>query len=144
LKRTLERLQVYSMLLYYPLEHVAFLGSHQIIALSPERQLKYSLWSVRAWAVYTFAELANLHLRSKAIALRLRTELSSDELKAARAEEAAIRNSFIVNMAYLPLTVHWSFAQGIGMDQLSVGLCGVVAAIAQLRASWKANAPLPK
>lgn len=51
---TIERLQGWSMLAYYPLEHVYFLASHKMLPwkLSSRTLNKISLWSCRFWAAY--------------------------------------------------------------------------------------------
>lgn len=93
--RTIERLQGWSMLGYYPLEHLYYLLSHDII---PEKlalpsltafvpfirtrpSTKYiplqlgtlGLWSTRFWAAYVFLQLAHLREDEKLLRVRART-----------------------------------------------------------------------
>ncbi|RHY07556.1 hypothetical protein DYB25_009404 [Aphanomyces astaci] len=81
-------LQVYSMLLYYPLEHASFVGFVLNLLAEQERQLlaKMSLTSERERT----AKLASLeHNRQN------------------------IRINQFRNMMYLPLCIHWSTEKGI-------------------------------
>ncbi len=44
---------------------------------------------------------------------------------------------FLVNAAYFPLTVHWSLESSLFPD-VGVGICGTIAAVAQLYMTYKA------
>ncbi|OAV85006.1 hypothetical protein PTTG_30875, partial [Puccinia triticina 1-1 BBBD Race 1] len=66
----IERLQVISMLIYYPvayrsvlLEHLYFLASKGVLPLSPRLINKAALYSCRAWAAYTLLHF--FHLREE-------------------------------------------------------------------------------
>lgn len=93
--RTIERLQGWSMLAYYPLEHFYYLLSHSVIpdkialpsltAFVPfirtrpsEKHIpldlgKLGLWSTRFWAAYVVLQLAHLREDSRLLSLRERT-----------------------------------------------------------------------
>ena len=43
--------------------------------------------------------------------------------------------SFLVNLAYFPMTLHWSVEQSFFPD-LGVGICGTIAAVAQIYIAW--------
>jgi len=64
----------------------------------------------------------------------------NENMRIVRSKYQAILNEYIVNLGYLPLTVHWSLEKGIFSNPAWVGLFGTIAAIAQLRAGWKATA----
>ncbi|MBW0518466.1 hypothetical protein O181_058181 [Austropuccinia psidii MF-1] len=119
----IERLQVISMLIYYPLEHLYFLASKQIIPIPKRIINKVALYSCRAWAAYTLLHF--FHLREDLILLnRERERLKSLSmsgsyplvnksetalgLKRIEGRRAALLNGLVINLAYLPLTVHWS------------------------------------
>jgi len=154
---TIERLQAWSMLAYYPLEHVYWLASHSLLPWNiPARTLdKISRWSCRFWAAYVILQF--LHLREDAllIAARERT-LRQDKGKTSTSKEgeadttdkrwadiaqrkAAIRNEALINGAYLPLTLHWSIDGGLFREEAWVGLFGFVAGIASFRGGWEAT-----
>lgn len=133
--QTIETLQALTMLLYYPLEHLSFLTSKHVLSLSPTRSAKYALWSTRAWAAYVLLQFFHLREDWKLVQMRERalardakaaittasTAQSEKQLGAsmnAYAEEqhmraeilkrkSAIINELVVNLSYLPLTVHW-------------------------------------
>lgn len=46
------------------------------------------------------------------------------------------RREMVVNMAYAPLTMHWSLEKGL-VDDFWVGLLGSVAGIVRFRELWK-------
>ena len=48
--KTLPTLQVLSLLMYYPLEHLAWLGSKGVVPISLQNMGMAQLWSVRFWA----------------------------------------------------------------------------------------------
>ena len=50
------------------------------------------------------------------------------------------RREMVVNMAYAPLTLHWSLERGI-IGESWIGLLGSVAAISGLRVLWKDAKP---
>lgn len=126
---TLERLQGWSMLAYYTLEHLSYLLFHGVIPSkvpnilsffsSSDRQISLdanglSIWSCRFWALYVFLQFA--HLREDFILLRARqknlrkgkgTGLSSIEKKELQQRWDAYWSDFVTNLGYLPLTVHW-------------------------------------
>jgi hypothetical protein len=111
------------MLLYYPFEHLYYLASKEIIPLSKARINKYSLWSCRAWAVYVCLQF--LHLKEDWKLLKRREKALKKDLSATGSEKAisaaegralkadlikrkgAILNELVVNLGYLPLTIHW-------------------------------------
>ncbi|KAI0368011.1 hypothetical protein BV20DRAFT_969857 [Pilatotrama ljubarskyi] len=169
--RTIERLQGWSMLAYYPLEHLYYLLSHSII---PEKlalpsvtafvpfirtrpsekhiPLKLStlgLWSTRFWAAYVVLQLAHLGEDGKLLRLRERT-LAKTKTGASAAEKEdiskrkkALTNELIVNLAYLPLTLHWSTEKGIFENEVWLDICGLIAGIASWRSGWEATALKP-
>jgi hypothetical protein len=123
--QTIERLQGLTMLVYYPLEHLYYFASHSILPArlfpSPPTNAKIALWSCRAWA--TYVALQFLHLREDWKLLKLREralrrntgkqtgtgEAASTSLEHFEVAQRrrAIWNEFLVNVGYLPLTLHW-------------------------------------
>ncbi|EGN91910.1 hypothetical protein SERLA73DRAFT_191823 [Serpula lacrymans var. lacrymans S7.3] len=160
---TIERLQGWSMLVYYPLEHLYYLRAHELIpAIIPSvasffnRSSKptslnanaLSLWSCRFWAIYVFLQFAHLSEDRKLLKLREKNlkkgkGLAPEEKEDIRNRWDAYWNEFIVNVGYLPLTIHWSLEQGLFKDEVWVGLFGLIAGIASFRSGWKATALAP-
>jgi hypothetical protein len=56
-----------------------------------------------------------------------------DEIKKSRMR---LCSDTVVNMAYFPLTVHWSL-ENSNFPDIGVGLCGTIAAITQLKSVWR-------
>ncbi|WAR58940.1 hypothetical protein PtB15_10B280 [Puccinia triticina] len=153
----IERLQVISMLIYYPLEHLYFLASKGVLPLSPRLINKAALYSCRAWAAYTLLHFFHLREelkllepeRRRLLALQAGTDFNTPRkpspavatsLQEMEGRRAALINGLIVNLAYTPLSLHWSMPKGLYGSKLITGICGLVAAVAQLRAGWKASA----
>ncbi|OAV85378.1 hypothetical protein PTTG_30566 [Puccinia triticina 1-1 BBBD Race 1] len=138
-------------------EHLYFLASKGVLPLSPRLINKAALYSCRAWAAYTLLHFFHLREELKLLeperrrlqALQAGTDFdtprkpspavaaSPQEMEGRR---AALINGLIVNLAYTPLTLHWSMPKGLYGSELITGIWGLVAAVAQLRAGWKASA----
>ena len=120
--RWIQDAQVIVNLIYQPLENLAYLGQHGILPISAEWQTKLWLESARCWAVHVFLELYRLYLARKEF-LR---EKKSDE------EAFSWCREVVINLAYAPLTVHWSLRNGLGLSNFTIGLLGTIAAVGQL------------
>ncbi|GAO52050.1 hypothetical protein SAICODRAFT_5664 [Saitoella complicata NRRL Y-17804] len=120
-------IQSIANLCYYPLEHTAFLASHNILPISPRTQSKLWLYACRFWAAYVILDLYRLFQQRKTAA--------TEE------EERGWKREVMVNAGYAPLTVHWSLEGGLrGLGDEGVGLFGTVAAVGQLAKAWRAVA----
>ncbi|KAF8511510.1 peroxisomal biogenesis factor 11 [Gautieria morchelliformis] len=161
--QTIERLQGLSMLIYYPLEHLYYFTSHSILpsrfSPSPSANAKIAVWSCRAWAAYVVLQF--LHLREDWKLLKLReralrrdstkttgdgeSSLTSPEHTEVAQRKNAIWDEFMVNVGYLPLTLHWSLQNGLFTSEAWVGIFGTIAALNSFRGGWTATAsPLPR
>lgn len=126
---TIERIQGWSMLFYYPLEHLYYLRANGLMPESISlgvpftkklsvklNTTKLALWSTRAWAAYVLLQF--IHLREDARLLKLR-ERALAKVKGKSDKEAetetlelgkrwdALWNELIGNMGNLPLSIHW-------------------------------------
>lgn len=118
------------MLAYYPLEHIYYLCSHGIIPTSFPNPLSLllptakpislntnaiSMWSCRFWALYVVLQFAHLREDRKLLQSRERSLGKSkgkvpdvtNELEDLRQRWDSYWNELVVNVGYLPLTVHW-------------------------------------
>ncbi|KAL5535828.1 hypothetical protein ACEPAF_3922 [Sanghuangporus sanghuang] len=160
---TIERIQGWSMLLYYPFEHLYYLRTHGILPEKIDLSVpfaknlsvklnasKLALWSTRAWAIYVFLHLS--HLREDARLLRLRERAlaksrSNGDAEVEKADLAkrkfVLRNEFIENLANVPLTIHWSLEKGLFSNDIWVGVFGLIAALASFANGWQATALRP-
>ena len=48
-----------------------------------------------------------------------------------------IKNDTIIQLSYLPLTIHWSIARGLFSNDIWVGVLGSIAAITQFKVGYK-------
>jgi len=168
---TIERLQGWSMLAYYPLEHLYYLLAHSIIPPQIPLPSVSRLWpsstgeakqesihlnagiisrvSTRLWAVYVFLQLLHLQedrrlLKAKERALsRSKTVAAQVEKEELRKRWDALWSEVVVNLSYAPLTIHWSLEKGLFQNDVWVGVFGLVAALASWRSGWKATALPP-
>lgn len=131
---TIERLQGWSMLAYYPLEHIYYLCTNGIIpssfpsllslftSTSPRKRIRLNtdaigIWSCRFWALYVVLQFAHLREDRKLLRLKERSlGKTKGKISDAMAEEAELDlrkrwdsywNEVVVNVGYLPLTAHW-------------------------------------
>jgi hypothetical protein len=117
------------MLAYYPLEHFYYLATHKVIPPSiptlsclfsatakrtPVNVNKVGMWSCRFWALYVLLQFAHLTEDWQLLKMRERTLKKAKNTKPALGEKEDIQagwdafwNEVIVNVGYLPLTVHW-------------------------------------
>ncbi|KAK0566082.1 hypothetical protein OC861_003444 [Tilletia horrida] len=72
LLHNIERIQGWSMLIYCPLEAVAYLGMHSIVPLSASKQNVCWLWGSRMWALYVVLQLLHLVEDNRLLRLRAR------------------------------------------------------------------------
>ncbi|KAG0006450.1 hypothetical protein BGZ65_007856 [Modicella reniformis] len=155
----IDRLQNICNLIYYPLEHIYWLGVHEVIPISMEKTNKIAIWSCRFWAAYVvlqFVHLAEEHrlykVRLHAVEAKVKaadktaketgqpvdkTEYKT-ELAALKVEKKGIFINTVINTGYLPLTVHWSLENSTFPD-VGVGIFGGIAALVQLYVTWKST-----
>jgi hypothetical protein len=110
----IERIQNFTMILYYPLEHTWWLAYHKIISISDERMNKIGVWGCRFWAAYVILQFLHLTIEWKLYKRRSRDVIKKvdgdeDDIRREKREikktgERIIRDTFI-NIGYLPLTV---------------------------------------
>ena len=125
----IERLQGWSMLAYYPLEHLSYLSAHGIIPSKvPTLSSLFSsktrywglnpdilgIWSCRFWAIYVALQFAHLREDKKLLQQQQRslrkgkgTSLSPTEKQELQQRWDSYWSELIANLGYLPLTIHW-------------------------------------
>ncbi|RKP38172.1 peroxisomal biogenesis factor 11 [Dimargaris cristalligena] len=147
----LARLENLCNFVYYPLEHAYWLGAHNIIPstlLSPAKIDTIGVWSCRFWAGYVvlhFLTLREEHrlLQSRKVEILADKHESSPAAFQAKLEQWHRQHrdwwvQLVINTAYFPLTIHWSNPKSKFPD-VGVGICGTIAALAQLYSGWKAT-----
>ncbi|ORY84745.1 peroxisomal biogenesis factor 11 [Leucosporidium creatinivorum] len=158
--KVIQRVQVWSMLVYYPLEHYYYLAGKGVFKASAKKISDIAIWSCRFWAAYVALQVAH-NLRSRALLTRARVALAQSrktklqagesvtkedveeekrEIKRIEKEQEGLRRDAWVQAGYLPLTMHWSLPNGLLPDPVYVGLCGSLAAVHGLIGVWKGTA----
>jgi len=129
-------LQLLSLISFQAAENVAYLSSKKILGFSPATQGKLARWSVRSWAAYIGMELGRLLVERQ----RRVAAAAGGRLTAKDAEwSAAWKRDFFRNLAWSPITVHWSVDNG-PLSDLAVSLLAFYPAVSQMRELWRANA----
>lgn len=128
----IERTQGWAMLAFYPLDQLYYLITHGVMSPSFSVPLplphkteessaatstkKYelnptrlTLWSTRCWMVYVVLQLAHLREDRTLLVKRQRAlkKVRGPEHAEIKRRWDAWYNELAVNLAYLPLTIHW-------------------------------------
>ncbi|KAJ2511495.1 hypothetical protein GGI11_005087 [Coemansia sp. RSA 2049] len=144
----LDRIMNLSLCAYYPLEHIYWLGAHQILPFS-EKVVDFSgYWSCRFWAAWVALQFVHLGEEYRLIKGRKQKIYTQGKMDATKMQEeldsvdASIKSwkiQLLINACYFPLTLHWSI-RGSTFPDVAVGVFGTVAAVAQAYNVWKAAA----
>lgn len=139
------------------LENGAYLSSKGVLTSSrwtgeagKARENAWWLWSSRFWAAYVGVELARLGVQWYYRDGKPMPALQGDgekEDKLRREEEVRKRKlekwvwwkDLASNLAYAPMTLHWSTERGL-LSDWGVGACGMVAGGAMLADAWRKTA----
>lgn len=126
--------QILALISFQAAENVAYLSSRKILGFSPTAQGKLARWSVRSWALYIGMELGRLLVERQR-----RVTAAGGRLTAKDAEwSAAWKKDFFRNLAWSPITVHWSVDNG-PLNDLAISLLAFYPAVSQMKDLWKAN-----
>ncbi|KAJ1767794.1 hypothetical protein EV179_005047 [Coemansia sp. RSA 487] len=144
----LDRIMNLSLCVYYPLEHIYWLGAHQVLPFSDKVVDFSGYWSCRFWAAWVGLQFAHLGEEYRLIKGRKQKIYTQDKMDAAKMQEeldsvdAAMKSwkiQLLINACYFPLTLHWSI-RGSTFPDVAVGAFGTVAALAQTYNVWKETA----
>jgi hypothetical protein len=135
--RVLERIawaEVMVNVAYQVLENGAYLASKGVLGWDEKRQASAWIWSSRFWAAHVGLEFTRL---GYLWAEKRRARGKGKESVVAEVEEdKAWRKDLVSNLAYAPLTVHWSREEGLVGD-FWVGVLGTIAGAAGFAELWK-------
>lgn len=127
--------QLLSCAAFQVLENGAYLSGRGVLGWTPAQQGRAYVVGARFLGVYTALELGRL--LAELVARR------DKDYAAAGAEEQAevdaMRRSLAINMAWAPLTLHWSMEKGFLTD-LVVGAGGCIPGVIQMRKLWRETA----
>jgi len=133
--RRIKYTQVAANVAYQYLENGAYLASKGVLGWSKEKQMKAWVWSSRFWMLHVGLDFVRLWKEA-----RLRSAKGKGKEGVEGVEEsgwkAKWRREMVVNVAWAPLTLHWSLEEGFVGD-FWVGLLGSVAGLTGFRELWK-------
>lgn len=116
-----------SCTVFQALENAAYLATKGVLEVKGERIVGWYRWSARFWAVHVLMEF-----------VRLWRVGQTADLKDEKAEAKWWRDLY-VNVAWAPMTWHYSVAGGL-ISEASVAGLGLVAGVLGLREAWKVTA----
>jgi hypothetical protein len=104
-KKAIKATYIIGLLGYYGAENMAWLNKRGVFKWSDKTESKLSMWSLRGWGVFVFAEMAQL-LHERSMRMRAGEEQDADE-------KTAWRNKFVQVVLWGPLTMHWTTEGGL-------------------------------
>lgn len=141
--RRLVKLQTYSMLVYYPLEHLSYVGyvAPKLLTIDADR---FSRQSCIAWTMYVVLDIYANYLRIQA--LNKKEALLLAEMEEDDAEKQVLLSTIrkcrkelyyiqFRNLCYLPTCLHWSMKNGLIPEWFVQFLC-FTEAITGMWRSW--------
>ncbi|KAI9891412.1 MAG: hypothetical protein M1814_002731 [Vezdaea aestivalis] len=129
--------QISASTVFQALENVAYLSQHGIIGLGKKTQSKAWKWSARAWAAHIFLDLLRL-ARTRELRRERGRRLADTKTdsKVVEKEEDQWRHEVLVNLAYAPLTIHYSL-ESAPIGEQWIGLLGSVVGMLGWRRLWR-------
>lgn len=152
--------EIASLVVFQVLENGAYLASKGVLTSTSwtgeagkMRETKWWVWSSRFWAAYVTLEIVRLsiiHMHHEPETSSKHDDLAKDgekegkllyeERKRQRKQENWLWwRDLVSNVAYFPMTLHWSVEEGL-LSEAWVGFVGMVAGGALLVDAWKATA----
>ncbi|KAJ3459526.1 hypothetical protein MRS44_015599 [Fusarium solani] len=131
-KTAISATQIVSLIGFFILENVAWLSRRKVLSWSDKSQPKLILWCVRSWGVYVFAELGRLLFER----VRKRQNEAGQEDAEARTQW---NKQFVENLAWAPLTVHWTTPGGL-LPESVAALLASYAQFISVQGLWKETA----
>lgn len=132
--------QVLASICFQYLENGAYLSSKGVMGWSPEKQVRAWRWSSRFWMTLVALNFVRLYRESanrakRGTAEQRRIDGPKGDVITDRGEaewRAKWRKDMVVNLAWAPLTVHWSLENGL-VSEFWIGLLGSVVGVTGLR-----------
>lgn len=148
--------QIATLFGFQVLENGAYLASKGVLASSAwageagkSREIRWWVWSSRFWAAYVALELSRVamlrYYAGRDLSSSGETETLVDGEKEGklliehrREEQRLWWRDLVSNIAYMPMTLHWSVDGGDGfLTDWGVGLLGAVASGSLFMHAWK-------
>ncbi|KAI6779149.1 uncharacterized protein J7T54_000295 [Emericellopsis cladophorae] len=126
--------QITSLISFQATENITYLSSKKILGFSPATQGKLIMWSVRSWALYVAMELARLVVERQRKVSAAGGRLTEKD----QAWSEGWKREFFRNLAWSPVTVHFSIPGGF-LSDFAVSALAFHPAQSQMRELWAAN-----
>jgi hypothetical protein len=139
LLRRISYAQVMVNLAFQCIENVTYLSSKGVLGWSAERQSKAWRWSARFWMSHVVMDFVRLYREynvRKAASKSAGIEKGEFMDQSENEWRAKWRKELVVDLAYAPLTLHWSLENGV-VGEFWVGLLGSIAGSTGLRMLWR-------
>ncbi|KAI1431215.1 hypothetical protein GGR50DRAFT_680558 [Xylaria sp. CBS 124048] len=142
---TLAWSQLAACIVFQALENGAYLTSKGVLSWAPATQARAARWSARFWGSFVGLELVRLAYESARRGRRTRADKFAGGKTVALFEQEERdwsdnwRRSLLRNLAWAPLTVHWSLEQGL-LPEIAVGALASVPSVLQIRQLWRSTA----
>lgn len=141
---SIAHVQVLVNIFFQYLENGAYLSSKGVLGWSKESQGRAYIWSSRFWMTHVGLDLIRLYRehtqrRNRGTEEQRRTDGPKGDVITDQGDaqwKARWRKEMVSNLAWAPLTVHWSLEAGL-VSEFWIGLLGSVAGVNSLRVLWK-------
>ncbi|KAH8164148.1 hypothetical protein CIB48_g4091 [Xylaria polymorpha] len=137
--------QLVACVVFQALENGAYLSSKGILGWAPATQGKAARWSARFWGSFVGLEFIRLFYESSKRARRSRAEKFAGGKTVAVVEREERewtdnwRKTVVRNLAWAPLTLHWSLEKGL-VSEMTVGALASIPSVLQIRDLWRNTA----
>lgn len=136
--------QLISCVIFQGLENGAYLAQKNVLEWQPANIVRAYRWSARFWGVFVGLKLTELFMdRYKRSQVPKRQRMGDKTVAVFESEEREWSEEWTKlvgrNMAWFPLTLHWSLEQGL-FSELSIGAIASVPGVIQIRDLWRRTA----
>ncbi|KAH6661236.1 hypothetical protein BKA67DRAFT_550563 [Truncatella angustata] len=136
--------QLVACVVFQALENGAYLAQKGVLEWQPANMVKAYRWSARFWGVFVGLKLTELFAdRYKRGQVPKRRRMGDKTVAVFEKEEREWneewRKLVSRNMAWFPLTIHWSLEQGL-FSELSIGAIASIPGVIQIRDLWNRTA----
>ncbi|ETS83034.1 hypothetical protein PFICI_04910 [Pestalotiopsis fici W106-1] len=133
--------QLVACVIFQALENGGYLAQKSVLKWQPATIGKAYRWSARFWGAFVGLKLAELFLdRYRRASVPKRQRMGDKTVAVFEREEAEWSTEWrkLVgrNMAWFPLTLHWSLEQGL-FNELTIGALASIPGVIQMRDLWR-------
>ncbi|KAI8954626.1 hypothetical protein F4801DRAFT_479489 [Xylaria longipes] len=137
--------QLAACVVFQALENGVYLSSKGVLGWAPATQAKAARWSARFWGSFVGLELVRLLCESSRRGRRTRADKFAGGKTVAVVEREerewadTWRKTVVRNLAWAPLTLHWSLEKGL-VSEMAVGALASIPSVLQIRDLWRNTA----